>query len=119
MKLQLIRHATLWLEYAGNRFLVDPMFSDVGVNPPIINTPNDRRNPLVPLPFAVDGLLNPDAVLVTQQVVMNHKNYPCTQGGYKRRKCQEQGDLLLVSAFFWPIWKAQRLEEWLNLNSSP
>ncbi|MFM9276876.1 MBL fold metallo-hydrolase [Paenibacillus jiagnxiensis] len=65
MKLQLIRHATLWLEYAEIRFLIDPMFSDAGANPPVINTPNDRRNPLVPLPFAVDGLLDPDAVLVT------------------------------------------------------
>ncbi|MFB5266903.1 MBL fold metallo-hydrolase [Paenibacillus enshidis] len=65
MKLQLIRHATLWLEYGGTQFLVDPMFSDAGVNPPVINTPNDRRNPLVPLPFVMEGLLNPDAVLVT------------------------------------------------------
>lgn len=65
MKLQLIRHATLWLEYAGMQFLIDPMFSDAGANPPVINTPNDRRNPLVQLPFTVDGLLNPDIVLVT------------------------------------------------------
>jgi L-ascorbate metabolism protein UlaG (beta-lactamase superfamily) len=65
MKLQLIRHATLWLQYAGVNFLIDPMFSDVGVNPPIINSTNDRRNPLVPVPFAIDDLLHPDAVLVT------------------------------------------------------
>ncbi|MFB5760160.1 MBL fold metallo-hydrolase [Paenibacillus medicaginis] len=65
MKLQLIRHATLWLEYGRTQFLVDPMFSDEGVNPPVINTPNDRRNPLVPMPFEMEGLLNPDAVLVT------------------------------------------------------
>ncbi|MDP4095342.1 MBL fold metallo-hydrolase [Paenibacillus sp. P96] len=65
MKLQLIRHATLWLEYGGTQFLVDPMFSDAGANPPVINTPNDRRNPLVPLPFEMEGLFNPDAVLVT------------------------------------------------------
>jgi len=65
MKLQLIRHATLWLEYAGNRFLIDPMFSDAGANPPIINSTNDRRNPLVPMPVPADELLHPDAVLVT------------------------------------------------------
>jgi L-ascorbate metabolism protein UlaG (beta-lactamase superfamily) len=65
MKLQLIRHATLWLQYAGVNFLIDPMFSDVGVNPPIVNSTNDRRNPLVPLPFAIDVCLHPDAVLVT------------------------------------------------------
>lgn len=65
MKLQLIRHATLWLEYGGKSFLIDPMFSEAGVNPPITNTTNDRRNPIVPMPIAVDALLHPDAVLVT------------------------------------------------------
>lgn len=65
MKLQLIRHATLWLQYAGVNFLIDPMFSDTGVNPPIVNSSNDRRNPLVPMPFAVDTWLSPNAVIVT------------------------------------------------------
>jgi L-ascorbate metabolism protein UlaG (beta-lactamase superfamily) len=65
MKLQLIRHATLWLEYAGVNFLIDPMFSEAGVNPPIPNSTDDRRNPLVPLPFAIDDRFHPDAVLVT------------------------------------------------------
>ncbi|MWC29687.1 MBL fold metallo-hydrolase [Paenibacillus sp. MMS18-CY102] len=65
MNIQLIRHATLGIEYAGVRFLVDPMFSEAGVNPPIINTENDRRNPLVPLPGKVDAWFAPDAILVT------------------------------------------------------
>jgi L-ascorbate metabolism protein UlaG (beta-lactamase superfamily) len=65
MKLQLIRHATLWIQYAGAYFLIDPMFSDAGVNPPIVNSTNDRRNPLVPLPFSIHGGFHPVAVLVT------------------------------------------------------
>ncbi|WP_261301512.1 MBL fold metallo-hydrolase [Paenibacillus andongensis] len=65
MNIQLIRHATLWLEYAGATFLIDPMFSDQGVNPPIANSSNERRNPLVPLPGALDAWLAPKAVLVT------------------------------------------------------
>lgn len=65
MKLQLIRHATLWLQYAGVNFLIDPMFSDTGVNPPIVNSTNGRRNPLVPMPFAVDSWVSPNAVIVT------------------------------------------------------
>jgi L-ascorbate metabolism protein UlaG (beta-lactamase superfamily) len=65
MKLQLIRHATLRLQYAGVYFLIDPMFSDASTNPPIVNSTNDRRNPLVPLPFAIHDSLQPDAVLVT------------------------------------------------------
>ncbi len=65
MRLQLVRHATLWLEYSENKFLVDPMLSDVGQNPPIMNSTNDRRNPLVPLPFAMDTWLKPDALILT------------------------------------------------------
>lgn len=67
MKLQLVRHATLWLEYANRRFLIDPMLGDAGSKPPIDNTPNDRRNPLVPLPQPVEHWLRPDldAVVVT------------------------------------------------------
>lgn len=65
IKIQLIRHASLWLEYGGVTFLVDPMLSAQGVNPPIINTTNEQRNPLVPLPGPVEQWLEPDAVLVT------------------------------------------------------
>lgn len=65
MKVQLIRHATLWLEYAGATILVDPMFSDGGVNPPIPDSGDERRNPLVPLPGKPDEWLSPDAVLVS------------------------------------------------------
>ncbi|MGZ7445764.1 MBL fold metallo-hydrolase [Paenibacillus sp. TH7-28] len=67
MKLQLVRHATLWLEYANRRFLIDPMLGDAGSKPPIDNTANERRNPLVPLPQPVEHWLRPDldAVIVT------------------------------------------------------
>lgn len=65
MKIQLIRNASLWLEYAGNTFLIDPMFSTQGANPPVFNTENDRRNPLVPLPYPLETWLKPDAVLLT------------------------------------------------------
>ncbi|OMD16470.1 MULTISPECIES: MBL fold metallo-hydrolase [Paenibacillus] len=65
MKIQHIRNATLWLEYGGSTFLIDPMLSEQGANPPIFNTDNDRRNPLVPLPGAVEQWLSPNAILVT------------------------------------------------------
>ncbi|MGX4588192.1 MBL fold metallo-hydrolase [Paenibacillus chitinolyticus] len=65
MKIRLIRNATLWLEYGGRRILVDPMLSGAGANPPIPNTANDRRNPLVPLPVPAEDLLKPDLVLIT------------------------------------------------------
>ena len=59
---QLIRHATLQITIGGHSFLVDPMLDEQGARPPIPNTPNDRPNPLVPLP---DVDLAADAVVVT------------------------------------------------------
>ena len=63
MEIQLIRHATLLVNLGGKNLLVDPMLSPPGAMPPIQNTPNDLRNPLVPLPDLDLSLV--DAVLVT------------------------------------------------------
>src|ERR671925_2176099 len=66
MRLRLIRHATLLVEYAGQRILVDPMLDDAGARPPIENSPNPRKNPLVPLPVsAQEATSNVNCVLVS------------------------------------------------------
>jgi L-ascorbate metabolism protein UlaG (beta-lactamase superfamily) len=66
MRLQLIRHATLLVEFAGHTLLIDPMLDDVGARPPIQNSPNPRNNPLVPLAMKAEVVLTKvDAVLVT------------------------------------------------------
>ena len=66
MRLRLIRHATLLVELGGRRLLVDPMLDPAGARPPVANTPNDRRNPLVELPSAAEAIARQaDAVLVT------------------------------------------------------
>lgn len=66
MKIWLVRSATLVIEYAGRRVLVDPMLDPAGARPAVGNTPNNRRNPLVDLPDIVDDLLaGIDAYLVT------------------------------------------------------
>ena len=66
MHLRLIRNATLRLELDGRQLLVDPMLDPAGARPPLEDTENDRRNPLVELPeppeVVVAGI---DAVLVT------------------------------------------------------
>jgi L-ascorbate metabolism protein UlaG (beta-lactamase superfamily) len=66
MRLWLLRHATLHVTAGGLRLLVDPQLDPAGARPPIEDTPNPRRNPLVELPepaqVAVSGV---DAVLVT------------------------------------------------------
>jgi L-ascorbate metabolism protein UlaG (beta-lactamase superfamily) len=66
MQIEFLRHATLVVSLAGTRILVDPMLGPAGEMPPIPDTPNPRRNPLVPLPGAVDAIVaGADAALVT------------------------------------------------------
>ena len=60
MRLRLIRNATLHVKLAGQRVLVDPMLDAAGARPPVEDTEDPRRNPLVELPepaeVAVTGL---------------------------------------------------------------
>jgi L-ascorbate metabolism protein UlaG (beta-lactamase superfamily) len=66
VRITLVRHATLLLEVGGRRVLVDPMLGDAETQPPIEDTPNQRPNPLVPLPLPADEVVRDlDAVLVT------------------------------------------------------
>lgn len=66
MRLRLLRHATLVVEFAGRKLLIDPMLGALGTMPAIENSPNPRSNPLVPLPAAVPEIVQDlDAVLIT------------------------------------------------------
>jgi L-ascorbate metabolism protein UlaG (beta-lactamase superfamily) len=65
MKIRLIRHATMQITIGGVKLLVDPLFSQAEAMEPISNSPNQRRNPLVPLPVSIEELLNADAILLT------------------------------------------------------
>lgn len=60
----LVRNATLLATVGDTTFLVDPLFASRGALPPIDDTPNDRTNPLVPMP---DVDLSHDAVIVTHR----------------------------------------------------
>jgi L-ascorbate metabolism protein UlaG (beta-lactamase superfamily) len=66
MRLTLVRHATLLLEFEGRRVLVEPMLDDAGAREPVEDSPKPRRNPLVPLPFPAEEVVRGlDAVVVT------------------------------------------------------
>jgi len=66
MRLQLVRHATLIVEYNGQKILVDPMLDDAGARPAIQNSPNPLNNPLLPLPIPASEIVeNVTAVLIT------------------------------------------------------
>lgn len=66
MRLRLLRHATLVVEFAGRKLLIDPMLGAPGTMPAIENSPHPRPNPLAPLPAAVPEIVQDlDAVLIT------------------------------------------------------
>lgn len=65
MKIQLLRHATLVIKMNGKILLVDPMLSPAEAMPPIVNSTNERRNPLVEIVYPQDLLQQIDAVLLT------------------------------------------------------
>ena len=68
MRVTLVRSATLLVELAGKRLLVDPMLDDAGARPPVANTRSPVPNPTVPLPWpAEDVVRDLDAVVVTHR----------------------------------------------------
>ena len=68
MRVTLVRSATVVVELAGTRILVDPMLDDVGARPPIEGTANQVANPTVPLPWPAHEVVRDlDAVLVTHR----------------------------------------------------
>jgi L-ascorbate metabolism protein UlaG (beta-lactamase superfamily) len=68
MRITLIRSATVVLELANRRILVDPMLDPARARPPIENTANPVYNPTVELPFPAEEVVRGlDAVLVTHR----------------------------------------------------
>jgi len=67
MKINQIRNATIVVEYANKKFLIDPMLAEKGTYPPFPNSPRqDQNNPLVSLPTSVENIVEDiDAVIVT------------------------------------------------------
>jgi L-ascorbate metabolism protein UlaG (beta-lactamase superfamily) len=68
VRITLIRNATVIVEIAAKRILVDPMLDDAGSRPPIEQTRNQVANPTVALPFPVEEVVRDlDAVIVTHR----------------------------------------------------
>lgn len=76
MKIRQIRNATLIVNYAGTRFLIDPMLSEKGAIPPFPGAYDDTTaNPLVDLPVAVEEILNVDAVIRIRPVSVRFRRF--------------------------------------------
>ncbi len=66
MNIQFVRHATCLININNKRILLDPMLSDVGMLPPVPLSTRKLRNPMIPLPFGKEKLLqNMDAILLS------------------------------------------------------
>lgn len=67
MNIQLIRNATVRIEYAGKVFLVDPFLAAKGAYPPFPNSiRQNQNNPLNELPFSIEEIIaGVDAVILT------------------------------------------------------
>jgi L-ascorbate metabolism protein UlaG (beta-lactamase superfamily) len=66
VRLTLIRHATLVVEIAGRRLMIDPMLDPANARGPVRGTPDERPNPLVNLPVpASEAVAGVEAVLLT------------------------------------------------------
>ncbi|WP_439879654.1 MBL fold metallo-hydrolase [Pontibacter sp. MBLB2868] len=69
MKLTLLRHATLVVELAGKKILIDPMLCVKEAMEPVQNASNQLRIPMTPLPLTANQLTklidSVDAVLIT------------------------------------------------------
>ncbi|WP_153465403.1 MULTISPECIES: MBL fold metallo-hydrolase [Sediminibacillus] len=67
MNVKQIRNATLVVEYAGKKFLIDPFLAEKGSYPPFPDAPRqDHFNPLGNLPISIDEIIKDiDAVIVT------------------------------------------------------
>jgi L-ascorbate metabolism protein UlaG (beta-lactamase superfamily) len=77
LKLQLVRHATLLLDYAGMRILLDPMLSEAGAMAAIQNSPQPRPNPLAPLPFPVEQVLDGAQMVLVTHTHRDHWDDAC------------------------------------------
>ena len=67
MDIKQIRNATLVVQYAGKKLLIDPMLAEKGTYPPFPNSlRQDQNNPLISLPTSIDNIIaDLDAVIVT------------------------------------------------------
>lgn len=67
MYIQQIRNATIIVQYAGKKFLVDPLLADKGAYPPFsAGIREDMRNPIIDLPMSVHEIIKDlDAVILT------------------------------------------------------
>ncbi|MCK1982606.1 MULTISPECIES: MBL fold metallo-hydrolase [Peribacillus] len=73
MNVKQIRNATLVVEYAGKKFLIDPMLAEKGTYPPFPNSSRqDQYNPLVSLPTSIENIIHDIDVVIVTHLHLDH-----------------------------------------------
>jgi L-ascorbate metabolism protein UlaG (beta-lactamase superfamily) len=120
MQIQLIRHATLVVTLGDLKLLVDPMLSAAGAMDPVANAANQRRIPLVDLPFSdaalVQLLAQIDGVLVTH----THRDHWDARAAALIAKetpilCQPEDASRIREAGFTRVQPIEQAYEWRGL----
>lgn len=117
MKLQLIRNATMKIEYGGKTFLTDPMLSPKGA---IRSFAGIAENPTVDLPVPVDEILQGvDAVIVSHNHP-DHLDEPAVAGLNKTMPvfCQPRDDSFLVENGFRQVFPISSKHTWEGIDFS-
>jgi len=110
--IQLLRNATLVIDFGGKKILVDPMFADKGEFDPFPFAGNEIRNPMVDLPISKEEVAkivdNVDAVFIThthldhwdpkaQQMIDKHKPIFCQPSDEKTIKDQGFTNVMVLN----------------------
>ena len=117
MKIRLIRNATLLLDYAGHRILIDPYFAARHALPSFTGT---SRNPMVDLPVPPDQILPGVELVVVSHLHSDHfdgaaqavipKDWPLLCQPANKRAIRRKG--------FQQVTSVAELFEWQNLRIS-
>jgi len=120
MDIQLIRHATLVVTLGDLKLLVDPMLSPARAMDPVANAANQRRIPLVDLPFGdaalAQLLAQIDGVLVTH----THRDHWDARAAELIAKetpvlCQPEDAAGIRDAGFTQVQSIEQTYEWRRL----
>ncbi|ACL02580.1 beta-lactamase [Desulfatibacillum aliphaticivorans] len=115
MKIQLIRNATMKIEYGGKTFLTDPMLSPKGA---IRSFAGIAENPTVDLPMSVDEVLQGvDAVIVSHNHP-DHLDEPALASLDKTLPvfCQPCDDSFLVEKGFERVFPINSKHTWEGID---